>query len=489
MTQRLLRLRTWVASRSRRTRVWTLVGVVVFAVALGFSLRGDADPAANAEDPRWADLAEAATFGAAHVLYENLPGGAVASARRTARFRAQIDDAVDGTDVDADLLEALVLLESGGRPEVVVGGDPANAAGLTQILAGTATDFLDMRVDLPESRRLYRAIDEARAAGNTFEEETLRVERRLVDDRFDPQKAIAGAVRYLEQAREILGREDFALVSYHMGIGNLTNVLRAYARAPEGDIARLVDERALSYAQVYFDSAPGRNAQAWRTLDRLSDDSSNYIWKLYAAREIMRLYRDDPDRLERLAERHRAKASAEEVLHPPEEAEIFETRADVLEASESGTLVTLPRDAEATHFAIHRRLGELAPQLDGRRRDYAALRPDALFVLEHIASEVFRIAGDDQPLRVTSAVRDLEYQRILVRRNEQATRGYSLHTTGYAFDVLRRYGSDEQAAAFQFMLDRLELLGVIAWVREPDAIHVTVAEGARERLEEWELAG
>ena len=56
--------------------------------------------------------------------------------------------------------------------------------------------------------------------------------------------------------------------------------------------------------------------------------------------------------------------------------------------------------------------------------------------------------------------------------------------TDYAFDVLRSYGSDAQAAAFQFVLDRLELLGVIAWAREPDAIHVTVADGARARIED-----
>ena len=484
MTHAAARLRGWLASRSRRSKLWALACVVVFALALGLSLRGSSEPGASAEDPRWAEHVEAATFGAGHVLYVNLPGGAAESARRTARYRSQIEEAVEGTTIDADLVEALILLESGGRPEVVVGGDPANASGLTQILAETATGFLGMRVDLAESRRLFGEIAAARESGDTFAEEALRVERRLVDDRFDPQKAIAGTVRYLLQAQAILGREDLALVSYHMGIGNLTSVLRAYTGEPDEDVMVLVDDRGLSYAQVYFDSAPSRNASAWRSLDALSDDSANYVWKLYAAREIMRLYRDDPDRLATLAERHGAKASAEEVLHPPGETERFESRADVLEAAGSGDLVALPRDPELTHFAVHRRLGELAPELGGRRRDYAVLRPDALFALEYIADEVFRIAGDEAPLRVTSAVRDLEYQRRLVRQNDQATRDYSLHTIGYAFDVLRRYGSDAQAAAFQFTLDRLELLGAIAWAREPDVIHVTVAGDARERIED-----
>ena len=483
----LVRARDWVRSRSRRTKLWTLAAVVLLTLGLALSFRGGADQVSHEEDPRFAELVEASTFGASHVLYANLPGGVVASARRTARFRAQVEDAVAGTDVDPDLLEALILLESAGRPEVVVGNDPKNAAGLTQILAGTATDFLGMRVDLTESRRLFGEIATARRAGDTFEEETLRVERRLVDDRFDPQKAIQGAVRYLVKARAILARDDLALVSYHMGIGNVTSVVRAYTGEAEGEVGGLVTDNALSYAQLYFDSAPGRNAQAWRVLDRLSDDSANYVWKLYAAREIMRLYRDDPEELERLAELHGAKASAEEVLHPSADTSTFETRADVLNATEDGKLESLPRDPDATHFGVHKRLGELAPAFDARRRDYSALQPDALFVLAYIAAEVFDISGETAPLRVTSATRDLEYQRRLVRQNEQATRGYSLHTTGYAFDILRKYGSDEQAAAFQFVLDRLEILGLIAWAREPEAIHITVADGSRDRMRDFGL--
>jgi hypothetical protein len=69
---------------------------------------------------------------------------------------------------------------------------------------------------------------------------------------------------------------------------------------------------------------------------------------------------------------------------------------------------------------------------------------------------------------------------LVTRRNNQATRGYSLHTTGYAFDVLRSYRSNRQAGAFQFWLDRLQALGLIAWVREPAAIHVTVSDRGRE---------
>ena len=73
-------------------------------------------------------------------------------------------------------------------------------------------------------------------------------------------------------------------------------------------------------------------------------------------------------------------------------------------------------------------------------------------------------------------MRDVAYQQLLVRRNREATHNYSLHTTGWAFDVARDYESRRQALAFQFVLDRLQVLNAIAWVREPGAIHITAVE-------------
>ena len=64
-------------------------------------------------------------------------------------------------------------------------------------------------------------------------------------------------------------------------------------------------------------------------------------------------------------------------------------------------------------------------------------------------------------------------------KRSEATRKFSLHTTGYAFDILRRYRTRSQARAFQFMLDRLTALDLIAWAAEPDAIHVTVSSDAK----------
>ena len=44
--------------------------------------------------------------------------------------------------------------------------------------------------------------------------------------------------------------------------------------------------------------------------------------------------------------------------------------------------------------------------------------------------------------------------------------GDDIHATGFAFDIRRRYASGAQAEAFQYMLDRLQALNLIAWARD-----------------------
>jgi hypothetical protein len=409
-------------------------------------------------DPeRRAELERRAAAGLSHVLYEKSPGGAILSAVRTARWRPLVDRTARRAGLDADVLEGIVMLESAGREDARASDDLEGAVGLTQILAETGQNLLGMRIDVRASERLTRGIARGRRV-----EARVR-ERRRVDERFDPAKALAATARYLEIARERLGRDDLAVASYHMGIGNLQGALAAYGKAD------------IPYAQLFFDSTPLRHARAWRRLAALGDDSSTYLWRVKAAQEIMRLYRQDPKALARLADLHARKASAEEVLHPPERTPTYGDPFALGRARAARELVPLDRRRlAAAGVRVDARMGELASRVHQSPRLYRALRPQALRILEVIGAGTRAIART-RPLVVTSTVRDERYQRVLVRRNAQATRNFSLHTTGWAFDISRNYRSRAQALAFQFMLDRLTALNMIAWAREPGAIHVTVA--------------
>ncbi len=426
----------------------------------------EADPLAYTED-REAQLAAAAARGNAHILYAKSPGGARASAERTARFRPLVEAAASTAGVDADTLEALVLLESAGRPDAVADARLQGAVGLTQILAETGRNLLAMTVDPKGARAIGRSLARARRKGDVELIARLVERRQRVDERFDPQKSLAATARYLQIARKELEREDLMVVSYHMGIGNLQSALRAYG---EDDI---------SYTRLYFDSTPLKHVAAYDKLASLGDDSSTYLWRIGAAREIMRLYREDPDQLDRISELQNNKNSAEEVLHPRGQTDQFESGEDIRGAYDDGSLVALSRgELLKSGLAIDGGMGELAPKIGERLTTYRGLRGPALAMLQYIGTGVEAISKV-KPLRVTSSVRDERYQRLLVRRNRQATRRYSLHTTGWTFDILRSYQTRSQARAFEFMLGRLQSHNLIAWVREPAAIHVTVSSDAQ----------
>jgi hypothetical protein len=460
----------------RRRRLGLLIGVVLVVAALASLLGGGELPArplpgigrpARAGDPfayvpaREADFVSRATAGSAGVLFQKSPGGALATAARVAGYRRQIDAAASGSGIDPNLLEAIVFLESAGRPNVIAGSDPAAAAGLTQILAQTGQSLLGMRIDLTASRRLTAAIVAAYAAGQGQRIASLQAQRARIDSRFAPSSALAATIRYLRIAEGRLGgREDLAIVSYHMGIGNLQSVLIAYdggAPAP--------------YARVYFDTALDRHPAAYKLLSGFGDDSSLYYWRVLGAVQIMRMYRTDRAALQRLARLQTAVASNAEVLHPPDQTPMFADPSGLASAYLSHAIVPLPSNAAELGLRYDPAMGSLARQAATPAWLYRGLRPAALDLLIELAARVDALSGAKAPLTIASTVVDGRYQGLAGLSNPGAT-------TGYSFQLERRYASPAQAAAVQAMLDRLQSLNLIAWAREPAVIDVTVASDA-----------
>ncbi len=423
------------------------------------------DVEANAED-----LTARAEAGFANPLYRMVPGGAVASAARVTRLRPMIEAVAEEHDEDADTLEALVYLESAGRPDAMASNDLRGAAGLTQIVAETGTSLLGMTIDVQRSRTLTRLINKGGK-----HEARRRAERARVDPRFDPKRALEATARYLDFAREQLGdRDDLAVASYHMGVGNLQNALRDYGK---GNVP---------YVELYFGTDPLSSPAATTRLMELADDSSSYLWRIGAAAKIMRQYREDRAALEHEADLQTRKASSEDVLHPKETTPTFADADALKRATAAGDLIPLPRTAmRANGLAIDPAMGELAGKFDQPRSRYRALRPGALGGLLAIGAGVQALNGANEPatlLTVTSTVRDLEYQERLGAENIQATKALSQHTTGWAIDISRRYRTGAQAQLFQWTLTRLQALNLIAWVREPTAIHLTFSGEATERF-------
>jgi len=434
--------------------------------------------------------------GMAHIVYALSPGGVERSVARTTRWREEVERAAAGSGVDPNDLESMVFLESAGRPTVMADGTPNSATGLMQILPSTASTLLGMRVDLARSLEINRELPRARLRAEIARKRKRRREarrlaarlvreRRRVDERFDPQKALAGAVRYLTAAERRFGRRDLAIASYHMGIGNLESVIERYVapRRPARTTRATVARYGLSWAQLYYDSSPTRNPRTWRLLTELGDETRHYLFKVLAAREILRLAREDPEELERVIALQTEKASAEELLRPESRHPPYEDGRDLREAYEDEELVPLPDEPRRFGYRIGAGMGSLARRVDQPRILYRGLRREALACLLYIAKEYRLIAGKAwRPLKVTSTVRDLPYQQELIATNVQATREFSLHTTGFAIDIAKPRAAD----GLRFLLERLQALDVIAWVEEPGAFHLTAGREARAFLPLYE---
>src|SRR4051794_23261518 len=378
---------------------------------------GEYDPLAY-DSSREQELEQRATAGFADVVYEKSPGGVVATARRTARWRPLVERAAKAYGVDPDTLEAIVFLESAGRPDVVAGGDLEGAVGLTQILAATATALLGLHVDLNRSRRLTARIDEATTNAQARK---LERARRRVDQRFDPKFSLEAAARYLQMAQKKFGREDLAVATYHMGMGNLQTILSRYG-----------DQRP-SYARLYFDSAPMRKPRAYDLLSSLGDDSSTYYWKVRAAREIMQLSRKDPKKLGRLQGLDDTGGAGARRLYPNG-------------VPENGSKTRKPPGYLAA-LGLH-----LAASA---KADYAP-DPATESVLAYIGA----------------GTKAISRQAPLTIRNAH----------GIRIDVSRRYRSRKQALAFQFMLDRLQAWNLIAWGRTGSTLAVVASPQATKVL-------
>ncbi len=409
---------------------------------------------------RQAALVARATAGSANVLFAKSPGGAPATAARVAGLRSLIDRAAAGSGVDADTLEGIAFLESAGDPNAIAGTDPANAAGLTQIVAETGQSLLGMHIDLGESRRLTAQIDRAYALGDGARVAKLQRARARIDDRFDPVKALSATVRYLQLARRRFGRADLAVESYHMGIGNLENVLSAY----DGG-------QSVPYVQLYFDTSPDHNGSAYRLLSGFGDDSWTYYWRVLGAEQIMRLYRSDPAALRRLSGLQTAAGSNAEVLHPPDRTPTFADPGALEDAYATRQILPLPSNAKALGLAYDPAMGSPARRLGVSAAVYRGLRAPALDLLIELAAQVRTLSGGLAPLTVASTVTDEPYQRALGISDPPAAAGWS-------FTIARRYVREAQAVAFQAMLDRLQSLNLIAWERFPGEIEITVASDA-----------
>ena len=179
-----------------------------------------------------------------------------------------------------------------------------------------------------------------------------------------------------------------------MGIGNLSNVLRAYAPRQRLDRARprrggrsLLGARLLRHGTRSKRRSARACSHGWATTRRPTTGAcSQRRRSCGSTAKIATACRSSTSCTGR-------KASAEEVLHPPFETERFADATDLQRAWDDSVLHPLPDDPARLGFAVDPTMGELAPRLGQPTELYRGLRAEALAMLVYIGTRVQELSA------------------------------------------------------------------------------------------------
>ena len=199
-----------------------------------------------------------------------------------------------------------MFLESAGRPDARAPGGLEAAAGLTQILAETGSNLLGMQVDVAASERYTRRLARAERRGRERAgRAALREARARVDERFDPEQALAGTARYLAHR----GRPARARGPRLRLLPHGHRQPRGRARRPTGAPSRPTSSSTSTPRRP----ATGAPTGGWRRSATTPPTTGGSCSRRGRSCGCGARTRGE---LDRLAALHTAKASAEEVLHP-----------------------------------------------------------------------------------------------------------------------------------------------------------------------------
>lgn len=167
--------------------------------------------------------------------FKNNPKGrsfAAALVKRSGRFEAKIRATAKAKGLPEDLVW-VALVESGMNPRTV---SPAGAAGLWQFMPKAATAY-GLRMD------------------------------RWVDERLDPERSTAAALKFLKDLHARFGSWELALAAYNMGHGALLTAVRKYNTNDFWELSQLEAgvpyETALYVPKIVALAFVARNKQAF----------------------------------------------------------------------------------------------------------------------------------------------------------------------------------------------------------------------------------
>jgi len=379
----------------------------------------------------------------------------VSAVKRLDQYDAIIADAATATGLPTATIRSVLFLESQGRTDAVVRYKgkvcPGSCAGIGQFAPGTARDQ-----GLIVSKGWVSLYLAYQGAKNPVIRAKRWAKLQKYDQRFDPKLAIPATGRYLKKNADEFGGTDWGVAVYHMGPGNMREVLRRYRSGwdcPE----------KLYWPEVVLDVDPDRHPMTWSYLTSLEDDSVWYWFRVRKAESELALWhsgRAGQKKFQQLAgfydwaaaHGRRDRLAQEYQWYHNDTMPVWEEK-DIPTLLEEGSIVPI-------------QTGKWYVETSGVTYPY--LRPGAMGGIHYLQSEVRRMGGGQ--LTLTSAFRT--YSQMPARKKSGK---YSIHRNGYGTDLRIPTGRtfDALVRTLQWMRSRGEV--VFYQESNPPHIHVTFA--------------
>jgi hypothetical protein len=403
----------------------------------------------------------------------------------SAKLQKIFRSAEQRSGVPASMIAAVAYLESWGLPRAE---SPAGPKGIMQFSEGTAR-AAGLQIVRRTKYRTYkeRQLVRRRRGKPVYKTVRRRVPYTVVvrDDRFNPERAIPAAARYLARLESKYGGRDWAVFAYHCGEGCANQVLSV---ARDSQVTGM-----LTVPAVFFSAHPGHNRELYGTLRRHMerDYSPTYWFRIRRAEQLLAMFREDPKEFRKLYNDYRNRLNPSDraphrlsVWLKPEDLE-FQNCED-LRRYQGTKLMRALDDPDRFGFTLRKAGPGALGERDPENRDYYYLAsPAALGTLTYIAYETRRLhdamnpRGERYvPLEVTALVHPRDYEMQNDPRSEFAS-----HCSGQVFDISVANLPPGQREALEFVLDDLGWHGYLGFLEEHNGgnvIHIGPAPTARD---------
>ena len=395
------------------------------------------------------------------------------------KLQAIFDKAVFGVDFPKATLEGIAFVESGCDPNAK---SPGGAAGIMQIIAKTAGS-MGLRIGhetktrlIPQRKLVKRGTKTTPPVYEDLPPKTQKYQA-IVDERFDPEKAIPAAARYLAGLAGRYGGVDFAVWAYHSGEGRI------------GSVRKLIKKYNISAATVpvvFFGNTPAWRKDLYDLIqkDEAKDFGPTYYFCVKQAGQLLGAYRLSPKLFEALARKYANSVKPDErapnrlwVWYSPKD--MYRNNND-LEVATNKNLVSVPQWPKFFSYSLRtfgaESIGEKDPE---HRRLFLQDPPEVAGALEYVAFETRRFWEATHPkkekfipLEVTALVRNVDYQQLLAQ-NPNSHTAFPTYCIG-AVDISYLRLPKWEAQALQFVIQDMgwdEYLSYFLESKSRETIH------------------